>query len=207
MNKALFDQYRHMLEQRFFERGHNSLSHHFIPDLAQAFFNSFHRRAIQSLSAYLPFNQQLSGNPYLMQGGGDYHILEMNFGHGPKVIIHTYHIYEHTGTLPMSQKHGRLVDLMIRLNYLKTLPEFANAQTYMVLVSDHVMINYKNGFIFEQKHITPVWVTDQVNAFQRAIIPKFKDHLQETGLITAIHYTPVYTNPSGNFGMGVWQIS
>lgn len=206
MTPDLFDQYRQTLEQRFSNEGHANLAHYFTADLAASMYTIFHRRHIESLSAYLPYNQRLFENPYLLQGGGDYHILEVNFTNGQKAIIHTHHIYKHTATLPMPQKHGNLVDLMIRLHYLRTLSTYIGTQTFMVLVSDQVMINYMNGFAFEAKQITPAWVANQANAFQQAIIRRFRDHLQSTGEITASQYTPVYTNSNHSFGMGVWQI-
>lgn len=207
MKPSLFDYYRQTLEERFLEHGHGSLSQYFTSDLSVSVFTNFHRRAIKALSTYLPFDQHLIGNPYLMQGGGNYHVMEVNFASGDKAVIHTEHIYEHSGALPRPQKHGRLVDMMIRLNYLKTLPEYTSAEAYLVLVSDHVMVNYKDGFAFESKHISPDWVANQVLAFQQAIIPRFREHLHAVGVVMATQYIPVYTNPGNGFGMGVWQIT
>ena len=207
MNARDFGFYSNQLEQRFLaENNHAHLKKHLIPDLINAIYMGYPRLTIKALSSYLPFNDALPNNLYALQGGGDYHILEIEFTHGERIIIQIMHIYKRVGALPRTQKHGKIIDSMIRLRYMANQPQYAGASTYMIVVTDAVLINYLDRVVFTNKLITPTWISEQRQAFQDAILPTCLGFIEANHVVHATIVEPLYAHNGENFGTCTWKV-
>jgi hypothetical protein len=187
---------------------HQNLKPFFISELCYSILQHHPMPYTQSFKFDLPFNG-FNDNLFQLQGGGQFTIVESQFANDTKSIVQVFHVFEQAGALPRPQKYANLIDYMIRLKVLQSTPAYAGSELYLILVSDSVLINYREGIIFQNYNITPEFIAAQVPHFQNTILPASSNYLEHNPPVNSIFLNPpgLMTNPLGNLGCCAWQIN